>query len=323
MHRRVDAHAAERGDNADLEWLLKVDRLAAARLDISKWFGAEANGRILAILSQEPAEREAVAAFARTAQTLVRWWDSDDDRELTHESSNRERNHEIESTISELLQSFVMRTSADAARIALQSLVEAVESHPREIHWVIRGLTAVEASEPNTQQFWLVWELFANSLRHARWVARMDEGDRQYGSEMVSAIFLGSSWEEDVRHWKSLEGHAHRVHALFEDLPPSSTVLDAYVGFLYHIGERSLPEGFVRVATRLQSGEAQSMLRKTNTVFMLEVLLRRHVYGRPLELKRARPIRDAGLDLLDVLVEQGSSASFRMRDDFVTPVSTT
>ena len=296
---------------------------AYQRLDISKWFGAEANGRILAILSQEPAEREAVAAFARTAQTLVRWWDSDDDRELTHESSNRERNHEIESTISELLQSFVMRTSADAARIALQSLVEAVESHPREIHWVIRGLTAVEASEPNTQQFWLVWELFANSLRHARWVARMDEGDRQYGSEMVSAIFLGSSWEEDVRHWKSLEGHAHRVHALFEDLPPSSTVLDAYVGFLYHIGERSLPEGFVRVATRLQSGEAQSMLRKMNTVFMLEVLLRRHVYGRPLELKRARPIRDAVLDLLDVLVEQGSSASFRMRDDFVTPVSTT
>jgi hypothetical protein len=28
------------------------------------------------------------------------------------------------------------------------------------------------------------------------------------------------------------------------------------------------------------------MLVKSNTVFMLEPLLRRHVYGRPLELKR-------------------------------------
>ena len=65
------------------------------------------------------------------------------------------------------------------------------------------------------------------------------------------------------------------------------------------------------------------MLREANTVFMLEVLLRRHVYGRPLELKRERPIRDAVLYLLDILVEQGSSASFRMRNDFVTPVSTT
>ncbi len=65
------------------------------------------------------------------------------------------------------------------------------------------------------------------------------------------------------------------------------------------------------------------MLRETNTVFMLEVLLRQHVYGRPLELKRQRRIRDAVLYLLDILVEQGSSASFRMRDDFVTPDSTT
>ena len=56
---------------------------------------------------------------------------------------------------------------------------------------------------------------------------------------------------------------------------------------------------------------------------MLEVLLRQHVYGRPLELKRQRRIRDAVLYLLDILVEQGSSASFRMRDDFVTPDSTT
>ena len=295
---------------------------AYQRLDIATWFGAEANGRVLAILSRAPAESEAVTAFVRAAQTLVGWWDSDDDRERDQESSNRERNHEIESTISELLQSFVMRTSADAARRILEPLVEAVDSHPREIHWVIRGLTAVEDGEPNTRQFWFVWELFASSLRRARWLPRLDDGDRQHGSEMVSAIFLGSSWREDVRHWRSLEGHARRLHTLFGDMPPSSVMLDAYVRFLYHIGEQSLPEAFARIATRLQSGDAQRMLRKTNTVFMLEVLLLRHVYGRPLELKRERPIRDAVLYLLDVLVEQGSSASFRMRDDFVTPVST-
>ena len=296
---------------------------AYQRLNVATWFGAEANGRILAVLSRAPAASEAVTAFVRTAQTLVRWWDSDDDRERDHESSNRERNHEIELTISELLWSFVLRTSADEARSILQPLLDAVDSHPREVRWIIEGLIAVEDREPNTQQFWFVWELFADSLRRATWLARMDDSDRQYGNEMVSAVFLGSSWRDDVRHWRSLEGHAHRVHALFEDLPPSSLVLDAYVRFLYHIGEQSLREAFVRIAGRLQTGEAQRMLRKTNTVFMLEVLLRRHVYGRPLELKRQHRIRGAVLELLDVLVEQGSSAAFRMRDDFVTPVSAT
>ena len=137
---------------------------------------------------------------------------------------------------------------------------------------------------------------------------------------MISAIFLGSWWKEDVRHWRSMEGYAHNVHKLFETLPPSSTVLDDYVRFLYHIGERSLPDAFVRVANSLKRGDPQAMLQKTNTVFLLEILLQRHVYGKPLELKRDRAIREAVVFLLDSLVENGSSAAFRMRDDFVTPV---
>ena len=65
------------------------------------------------------------------------------------------------------------------------------------------------------------------------------------------------------------------------------------------------------------------MLRESNTVFMLEVLLQRHVYARPLELKGFGDpaLREAILYVLDVLVESGSSAAFRMRDDFVTPAA--
>ena len=111
------------------------------------------------------------------------------------------------------------------------------------------------------------------------------------------------------------------MHTLFEELTPSSTVLHVYVRFLYHIGERSLPEAFVRIARCLQRGDSRQMLTKTDTIFMLEVLLQRYVYGRPLELKRERRLREAVLFLLDTLVENGSSAAFRMRDDFVTPAS--
>ena len=129
---------------------------------------------------------------------------------------------------------------------------------------------------------------------------------------MMSAIFLGISWKDEVRHWRSLEGNAGHVHALFEDLPASSTVLDDYLRFLYHIGEQLLPEAFIRIAKRLQQSEPGPMLKKGNTVFMLEVLLQRHVYGKPLELKRRNDLRDAILVLLDMLVEQGSSPAFRI-----------
>ena len=63
------------------------------------------------------------------------------------------------------------------------------------------------------------------------------------------------------------------------------------------------------------------MLKKRNTVFMLEALLQRHVYGRPLDVKRDLIVRQAVLRLLDMLVENGSSTAFRMRDDVVTPAA--
>jgi hypothetical protein len=289
-------------------------------LDVSEWFGAEANARILAILGEMPTEPAAIAGYRRAAETLVAWWDADDDRGRGPDKGRRERNHQTESALCGLLQNFVMRTSTAATATILKPILEAVDRHPREIHWLVRGLTVVEDREPNTTHFWLVWQLFSDSVRRANWLARLD-GEYPTGDEMVSSIFLGSRWKEEVRHWRSLEGHAHHVHALFDHLPPSSTVLNHYVRFLYQIGEHSLPEAFVRVAKRLELGDPQKLLRKPNTVFLLEVLLQRHVYGRPLELKRGQAVRDAVLLLLDLLVENGSSAAFRMRDDFVTPVS--
>ncbi|OFW42696.1 MAG: hypothetical protein A3J29_10420 [Acidobacteria bacterium RIFCSPLOWO2_12_FULL_67_14b] len=175
-----------------------------------------------------------------------------------------------------------------------------------------------EDSTRNTAHYWFLWDLFSERVKRAKWVAHLDS-EHPSGDEMLSTIFLTKWWKDDVRHWRSLEGYAHHVDALFEALPPTSIVLDDYVRFLYHIGERSLPEAFVRVADSLRRGDTQAMLRKTNTVFLLEVLLQRHVYGRPLELKRDPAIRQAVLFLLDTLVENGSSAAFRMRDDFVTP----
>ena len=278
-------------------------------VDISTWSGAEASARMLQILGQVPNDPAAVNAFVRASRTLVDCWDARDDR-----------NFHAETAVEERLQQFVMRTTSTSALQVLRPVLDAIDRHPREIHSIVQRLTGTEDSNPNTAQYWYLWGLFADAVRRAKWVARLDD-EHSIGREMLSAIFLTSWWKDDVRHWRSLEGHADQVHALFEALTPSSIVLDDYVRFLYHIGERSLPEAFVRVANSLKRGHAQAMLAKSNTVFHLEVLLQRHVYGRPLELKRDTAVRQAVLVLLDILVENGSSAAFRMRDDFVTPAA--
>src|SRR3569623_1959829 len=137
----------------------------------------------------------------------------------------------------------------------------------------------------------------------------------------TGSIPVAARWKDNVRHWRSLEGYAHNVDALFDTLPPVWIVLDRYVRFLYHIGERSMPAAYVRIGNALRRGIPADMLRESNTVYMFEVLLQSDINTRPLELKRDPALREAILYVLDVLVESGSSAAFRMRDDFVTPAA--
>jgi hypothetical protein len=63
------------------------------------------------------------------------------------------------------------------------------------------------------------------------------------------------------------------------------------------------------------------MLSQGNTVFYLESLLRRFCYSEPVRIKSNPEIRSAVLMILDQLVDSGSSAAYRMRDDFVTPIA--
>lgn len=288
---------------------------AHVRFDITEVFGAEAYAKVLAILGQVPNEPLAVSAHRRASEDLVDCWNREDD----HSPDRRDRNFDREQAISNCIQQFAMRASDADAEQVLQPILDAVDRHPREVHNVIQGFTTSEDRNPNTSHYWFLWNLFAEQVKRAEWLAHLDK-EHPHGSEVLSTIFLTEWWKDNVRHWRSLEGYAHNVDALFDALPPVWIVLDRYVRFLYHIGERSMPAAFVRIANALRRGNPADMLRKS-TVFMLEVLLQRHVYTRPLELKRDPALREAILYVLDVLVESGSSAAFRMRDDFVTPAA--
>ncbi len=289
---------------------------AHVTVDIADGFGAHALKRMLVILGRVPEDPLAIAAFTRASHTLVGWWTSDDDNR-----GGSNRHFQTESDVSQRIQDFLLRTSPEAAQHVLAPLLAAIDRHSRDLESVMQGLTGLQDTSPKTPQYWILWELIADAVKGAKWVSRLGEDRHPDGSDLLSAVFLTSYWKDDVRHWRFLEGYAHLVHGLFEALPPTSIVLDDYVRFLYHIGERSLPDAFVRIAAALRRGDPQKMLAKSNTVFMLEVLSLRYVYGRPLELKRDDRLRDAVLFILDCLVETGSSAAFRMRDDFVTPAA--
>src|SRR5690606_28012763 len=116
-------------------------------------YGAEANKQILAILEQAPAESATITAFERLTQTLVEWWDSDDDRR-NRDQARPERNYETESALTDLLEHFLLRTTTTDALRIINTAVNAINTHPAKVHDLLIGLISVEDRQPDTPQFW-------------------------------------------------------------------------------------------------------------------------------------------------------------------------
>ena len=201
-----------------------------------------------------------------------------------------------------------------------EPFLAAVATHPRKVKDFVWDLVAEADRSSEEGAFWVVWQAFADAICAAPWIERLDSR-RSPGKDLIGAIFLGGYWNENVRHWRKLEGHGHRVDQLAKRFRGSAAVLSAYCRFLYDIGETSLPKAFVILSDSLDAGDPTAMLADGNTVFLLESLVRRNVYREPHRLKSDSAVRKALLALLDHLVEAGSSAAYRMRDDFVTPLA--
>ena len=275
---------------------------------------AKAITHTLIVLGKNPSNPVAVTAFTDACQFVVSGWDAG------HEGVDDYGSTETRLETLHLVEQFCMHTSDEHASQVLDAMLKAVDRHPDEIHWFVQGLTRLEDARPNTRHYWHLWQLFADQVKKAKWIGQVEHAHHS-ARRLLAAIFLTVSWKENLRHWRSLEGYSDRVHGLFDALPHSGVVLNRYLAFLYHIGEQSLPDAFVRVASWLRKGKVEALVENSESMFLLEVLLQRHVYGRPAELKADPRTREAVLFLLDALVDGGSSAAFRMRDDFVTPAA--
>ena len=287
-----------------------------ARLDLGGWRGQIAAQTILRILGYWTDSRLAMQFHGRVVSTLVEGWN--EERRDRGRTIGR-RNHAFEVECAQRIASFVLKAQATNALALCEPLFAAVGDHPRDIAQFVRSLILEEDRFEGETPFWDIWQAFAEQLCNASWIANLDSR-HVIGEELLSIMFLGVEWKEGVRHWRRVEGQEGRIDVLVGRLPTSAAALAAYCSFLLQIGEHSLPNGFVIIADRLRAGTPSEMLAGGNTVFDLETLLRRYVYGEPLRLKSNPQVRTAVLRILDELVEAGSSAAFRMRDDFVTPI---
>ena len=282
-------------------------------LDPTSWYGRYASERIFLMLGKAPDLALTKNLFVKVGQAVVDAWVADS--ENPSETINFESIYSMINTLAGI----ALTMPPSIALFCCQPFLDAVDGHPDVVANFIEMLLMQENKRlPNETCFWAVWQAFAVRIVDTSWSSRV-HSSHSTGAKLVDKMLPKTGGEDGLRSWRPLVGHEHRINAFVTRLPAVQPVLAGFVHYLCEVGESSLPDAFIVVAGRLREGNPAKLLDNENTVFYLESLLQRYVYGQPMRLKTDPNLRAAVLTILDQLVDAGSSAAYRMRDDFVTP----
>ena len=196
--------------------------------------------------------------------------------------------------------------------------LDAVDTHPDRVAPFIRSLARQLDAPSAGLRFWDVWRAFADRIIKAPWIPDVVSGNSR-GAELIRRMALDMGRPMDSRRWAYLAGHEERVCGFVCRLPSTPHVLASFARYLCVSGAGSNPAPLKAVADRLRAGDPAKLLGSEDTVYCLAYALQWYVYGMPATLKTDPALRKDTLLILDLLVDAGSSAAYRMRDDFATP----
>lgn len=284
-------------------------------VDAASGPGGRALVALCEMLRHLPDRERSGETFKHASHSLTNWWSSS--RRYGYEREI-EWDHNTATLIERALCTYLLTTNEEQAQHALEPIKESLAENPREVGSFISSLILEEDRLSKPARFWSLWSTLADAALTVGWMDRVD--GHFYGAELLSPLFLGRYWKDGARDWSSLNGYRDRLPNLLRKLPASRTAFGFYVRYLSKIGWSTLPGAFIVVSERVQV-EGAWLLDDENTMFRLEQQLSHFVYGRPVDVKSSAGLRAAITSLLDCMVQQGSAAAFRMRDDFSTPLS--
>ena len=196
--------------------------------------------------------------------------------------------------------------------------LDAVDVRPDRVAPFIRSL-ATQLDAPSAGlRFWDVWRAFADQTIKAPWTGDVVSKNSK-GSELIRCMMFDVGWPKDSRHWALLAGHEERVVEFAGRLPPTPYALESFARYLYGSGAGTDPAALKAVARHLRAGDPAALLGSKETVYCLAGVLQRYVYGRAAMLKADPVLYRDTLLMLDALVDAGSPAAYKMRDDFAAP----
>ncbi|MBE7491070.1 MAG: hypothetical protein HS108_04855 [Planctomycetes bacterium] len=264
------------------------------------------------VLMNNPSDALALPLMKHLVEVICACWDEDQQRERRRRSESR-LSLQLQHSLFAALTYFAVRQSEAVAVGLLSPLIERLEHETEQIADLLKAWIHAQDRTAPSVAFWSVWQSLADKYlqidpARAKW---------NHFNDLLGGLFLGVEWKADARKWEPLVGYEERLADFFRRLPASSSALAHYSMLLAKVGATALPGAIVDVAQKVNAAGPTVLSRGAQ--FYLETVLLRLIYGGNVEIRANPTIRGAAIDLLNALVDFGSSAAFKLRDDLLTP----
>ena len=307
---------------ASLEQEIPFDESALLAADFLRYPAMHVMMPLLGIFGRAHTDSVARRLHVHLAQVLLTAWQSDRQRRRhlhdEDESKEVELRYMERHHLSEALARFALVCPEDTARALLVPLATAAHKHPEEAARFVKDLAYMEDHHPSEGRFWVLWQLFADVVLAPDVAVKADD-DNFHTSTLLDALFLGISWKAETREWRPLTNQSDRLVNFFRQLPPSANNLSSFSKLAARFQSELVPKSLPALSEKLASLPHRALLPRA-TMESLENILEPLIFSGATEIRRNPELRKAVLSLLNMLVDAGSSAAFKMRDDFLTPL---
>jgi hypothetical protein len=288
------------------------------RFNIRDPFSVRVLPLICAIISQQHTNPIAQHLFRQIALSFVHSWRY---RRTNYERRNDERrNYHAESDLRTQFANFVAGCEGPVALRPWEPLANAIPDHADEVSELLQELISAEDALRKGDAFWAIWRETCDRLLSVPDVANRLMSEHSPLAKLASLLLLDHPyWKPDAKDWEPLHGHEAELQKLFETIGTAPSVCKSFIRVLDSVGSSLLPEALGWLDDRLRHGNTSDMIGDRNSLFNLACILTPLVFSQTGILRRSPALRDSTLRILDIMVEQGSSAAFRMRDFLVTP----
>jgi hypothetical protein len=237
------------------------------------------------------------------------------------ESGKRDRDRvviEFIPALNDFASFFVLKRDIEVSKRVCKPLIESIDDCPKFIAEFVESLIINADKLQSGKNFWIVWQLFAEKILDPDRIKSEYLG--YHFEHLIKTMMLATvPWKSDANDWKPLSENPVYLERFCKVACTTSSGFEALLSLLFSIGSFYLPEAFSWMAKALAHIDVNKIFNVENNRFTLEALLRREIHMRANQIRSNSALQVSVLQLLDKLVDFGSSAAFQLRERIIRP----